>query len=134
MVENGLCVIGSIATALQVKFGYSAATAISKATEALQAAGVVTTPVNGGISVPEGKMAETLTSLGFVVSNITYTATAIKSHFDNGGFGIGHFYGPPAAHDVFLTNHLGSTSFTYWDPVKGHYSSGSPDEIILFFK
>ena len=50
-VPSGLCVIGSIAAALQVKYGLTAQDAINRATAALQSQGVTTTPQNGGISV-----------------------------------------------------------------------------------
>jgi hypothetical protein len=134
MVENGLCVIGSIAAALQVKFGYSAATAISKATEALQAEGVTTTPVNGGIYVDGEDMESALISLGFTLPDIVHSATNIAAHFNDGGFGIGHFSGPPG-HDVFLTGYSSSTNqFHYYDSVTGnyHYGGGLTD-IILYF-
>ncbi|MDR2912669.1 MAG: hypothetical protein LBV38_05145 [Alistipes sp.] len=133
-VENGLCVISSIAAALQVKFGYSAATAISNAIAALEAEGVTTTPVNGGITVSGEDVMNVMISLGFSIKEINYNDPAqVLSHFNSGGFGIGHFNGTPG-HDVFLTGYnSGSSAYLYYDSVTGSYSSGSPNAVLLYF-
>lgn len=137
-VPDGQCVIGSIAAALQAKYGFNDATAISMATKALNDAGIDTTTwIDGGMTINTEKISQALRSVGFNVvkpSGGAYTSNQISSHFTNKGFGIGHISGSPA-HNVFLVGYVQQTNtYTYYDAVKGGYGSRvGMSGIWLFF-
>jgi len=132
-VANNHCVPGTIAAALQAKFGYSNTEALNKAYAALKAIGknfdLVPAVGTGGIEVGQEDIEKVLTSLGFT-ANVTVSSWA--THFNNGGLGIWHNdSGSGLSHDVLVIGYnSNSGDFTWYDSVTGKQETGN---LLQFF-
>lgn len=141
-VPDGYCVLGTIASAVQVARGCSNDDAIKAASDACKECGLNPDPNPGcqGIKTPTAEqMYDILQTLGFdvVAETGNYLKDDVINHFKNGGVGIGYINGEGCGHMVYLENCTesnGGVEVEYYDAVTGEHGKLDEFPAIILFK